>query len=57
MGLPEFLIKEMGTWGSQVYQVYLELSLQQKLEVHRRWFAAMAQGQWGEDFLHPTGPV
>lgn len=57
VGLPEFLIKEMGTWGSQVYQVYLELSLQQKLEVHRRWFAAMAQGQWGEDFLPPTGPV
>ena len=50
VGLPDFLIKEMGAWRSQVYQVYLELSLQQKLDVHRKWFAAMAQGQWGADF-------
>jgi hypothetical protein len=49
VGLPEFLIKEMGAWRSQVYQVYLELSVPQKLEVHRKWFAAMADGQWGAD--------
>ena len=55
VGLPEFLIKEMGAWRSQVYQVYLELSLPQKLEVHRKWFAAMASGQWGAD-ITATAP-
>ena len=49
VGLPEFLIKEMGAWRSQVYHVYLELSVPQKLEVHKKWFAAMANGQWGAD--------
>ena len=54
VGLPEFLIKEMGAWRSQVYQVYLELSLPQKLDVQRKWFAAMAQGQWGADIAVPS---
>jgi hypothetical protein len=49
VGLPEFLIKEMGAWRSQVYQVYLDLSLSQKLSVQQRWFSAMAEGQWGAE--------
>jgi hypothetical protein len=54
VGLPEFLIKEMGAWRSQVYQVYLDLSLPQRLEVHQKWFAAMAEGQWGADITSPA---
>lgn len=53
-GLPETLIKELGAWRSQVYQVYLDLPLSQKLSVHRRWFATMAQGQLGEELLPPA---
>ena len=50
-GLPEALIKELGAWRSQVYQVYLDLPLSQKLSVHRRWFSHMAQGQLGEELV------
>ena len=44
-----FLIQAMGAWRIQVNHVFLGLSLQQKLDVHRKQFAAMAQGQWGAD--------
>jgi hypothetical protein len=40
--VPAFLIKQMGAWRSQVYQVYLDLSLAQKLAVHLQWFNFMA---------------
>lgn len=50
-GLPEALIKDLGAWRSQVYQVYLDLPLSQRLAVHRRWFSAMASGQLGEELL------
>jgi len=49
--LPEALIKELGAWRSQVYQVYLDLPLSQKLSVHRRWFSHMAQGHLGEELV------
>lgn len=51
VGLPELLVKELGAWRSQAYQVYMDLSLYQKLQVHRRWFAAMAAGQLGAELL------
>ena len=54
VGLPEFLIKEMGAWRSQVYQVYMDLSLSQKLAVHGSWFDAMHSGQLGAELL-PVG--
>ena len=44
-----FLIPAMGAWRIQVNHVFLGLSLQQKLDVRRKQFAAMAQGQWGAD--------
>uniref|UniRef100_A0A383WC58 Tyr recombinase domain-containing protein n=1 Tax=Tetradesmus obliquus TaxID=3088 RepID=A0A383WC58_TETOB len=47
VGLPDLLVKEMGAWRSQVYQVYMDLSLSQKLSVHSTWFDAMAAGQLG----------
>ena len=50
-GLPEALIKELGAWRSQVYQVYLDMPLSQKLAVHRRWFTAMAAGELGAELL------
>jgi hypothetical protein len=55
VGLPEFLIKELGAWRSQVYQVYMDLSLSQKLAVHGAWFDAMHSGQLGAELL-PAGP-
>jgi hypothetical protein len=55
VGLPDFLIKEMGAWRSQVYQVYLDLSLNQKLSVHRKWFEAMEGGQWGAEISTAVG--
>jgi hypothetical protein len=55
VGLPELLIKELGAWRSQVYQVYMDLSVSQKLGVHGAWFDAMAQGQLGEELL-PVAP-
>lgn len=55
VGLPEFLIKELGAWRSQVYQVYLDLTLSQKLSVHASWFDAMGQGQLGRELLPPAG--
>lgn len=58
VGLPEFLIKELGAWRSQVYQVYLDLSLAQKLAVHGTWFDAMHSGQLGAELLPVgTGPL
>jgi hypothetical protein len=56
VGLPEFLIKELGAWRSQVYQVYLDLSLSQKLAVHGSWFDAMQAGQFGAELL-PVAPA
>ena len=53
VGLPEFLIKELGAWRSQVYQVYLDLSLSQKLAVHSAWFDAMGRGQMGRELMPP----
>ncbi|WIA22017.1 hypothetical protein OEZ85_004369 [Tetradesmus obliquus] len=50
-GIPGVMIKELGAWKSQVYQVYLDLSLSQKLSVHARWFDCMAAGQLGEEFV------
>jgi hypothetical protein len=50
-GLPELLIKELGAWRSQVYRVYMDLSVAQKLSVHRAWFQAMEFGQLGEELL------
>lgn len=55
VGLPELLIKELGAWRSQVYQVYMDLSVSQKLQVHRAWFAAMGAGQLGAELL-PAAP-
>ena len=55
-GLPETLIKELGAWRSQVYQVYLDMPLSQKLGVHRKWFASMATGQLGEELLPAAQP-
>ena len=55
VGLPELLIKELGAWRSQVYQVYMDLSVSQKLGVHRAWFQAMSAGQLGEELL-PGAP-
>jgi hypothetical protein len=52
-GLPDALIKELGAWRSQVYQVYLDLPFSQKLSVHRRWFSHMAQGQLGAELVPP----
>ncbi|KAF6254757.1 kinase-like domain-containing protein [Scenedesmus sp. NREL 46B-D3] len=54
VGLPSFLIKELGAWRSQVYQVYLDLSLSQKLSVHSAWFDAMAAGQLGSELVPPS---
>jgi hypothetical protein len=56
VGLPELLVKELGAWRSQVYQVYMDLSLSQKLQVHRRWFSAMGAGQLGAELL-PVAPA
>eukprot|EP00775_Hariotina_reticulata_P005934 gene5934-biopygen7741 len=53
VGLPEFLIKELGAWRSQVYQVYLDLTLSQKLSVHASWFDAMGRGQLGRELVPP----
>lgn len=55
VGLPEALIKELGAWRSQVYQVYLDMPLAKKLAVHRTWFQAMSSGQLGEELL-PQDP-
>jgi hypothetical protein len=54
VGLPKFLIKELGAWRIQVYQVYMDLSLSQKLAVHDAWFDAMRSGQLGAELL-PVG--
>lgn len=54
VGLPDLLIKELGAWRSQVYQVYMDLSLSQKLKVHASWFDAMLSGQLGEELLPPA---
>jgi hypothetical protein len=50
-GLPETMIKELGAWRSQVYQVYLDMPFSKKLSVHRQWFSAMAAGQLGAELL------
>jgi hypothetical protein len=42
------------SWRSQVYQVYLDLSLSQKLSVHSAWFDAMAAGQLGSELVPPS---
>lgn len=57
VGLPELLIKELGAWRSQVYQVYMDLPVSRKLHVHQAWFAAMRGGQLGEDLLPPAPGV
>jgi hypothetical protein len=54
--LPEFLIKELGAWRNQVYQVYMDLFLFQKLAVHGTWFDAMHTGQLDAELL-PAGPA
>lgn len=54
VGLPDLLVKEMGAWRSQVYQVYMDLSLSQKLSVHSTWFDAMAAGQLGGELVPPS---
>ena len=55
VGLPELLIKELGAWRSRVYQVYMDLSVSQKLQVHQAWFSAMGVGQLGAELL-PAAP-
>jgi hypothetical protein len=55
VGLPELLIKELGAWRSRVYQVYMDLSVSQKLQVHQAWFSAMGAGQLGAELL-PAAP-
>ena len=57
VGLPEFLIKEVGAWRSQVYQVYMDLSVSQKQAVQGAWFDAMAMGQLGADLLPAASPA
>lgn len=54
VGLPELMIKELGAWRSQVYQVYMDLAMSHKLAVHQQWFNAMQSGQWGAE-LAPRG--
>ncbi|WIA23257.1 hypothetical protein OEZ85_000028 [Tetradesmus obliquus] len=54
VGLPDLLVKEMGAWRSQVYQVYMDMSLSQKLSVHSTWFDAMAAGQLGGELVPPS---
>jgi hypothetical protein len=45
------MIKELGAWLSQVYQVYLDIPFSKKLSVHRQWFSAMAAGQLGAELF------
>mgnify|MGYP001807829688 CR=1 FL=1 len=54
VGLPELLIKELGAWRSRVYQIYMDLSVSQKLQVHRAWFSAMGAGRLGAELLPAT---
>jgi hypothetical protein len=57
VGLPDLLIKELGAWRSQVYQVYVDMSFSQKLAVHARWFDAMCAGQLGADLPQASTPA